>query len=40
MTDLGHITTRIVERLQKLDCLVLEANYDEEMLLEGRIPGR
>jgi phosphoribosyl 1,2-cyclic phosphodiesterase len=38
VTDLGHITTRIVERLQKLDCLVLEANYDEEMLLRGPYP--
>ena len=38
VTDLGHVTPYILQRLQAVDCLVLEANHDEEMLLQGSYP--
>lgn len=38
VTDLGCVTPYIAQRLQAMDCLVLEANHDEEMLLHGKYP--
>ena len=38
VTDLGCVTSYILERLQQLDCIVLEANHDEEMLKNGKYP--
>lgn len=35
-TDLGHIPPSVANYLSKADYLVLEANYDEEMLKNGR----
>ena len=32
-TDLGHATTLVRETLKGADCLVLEANHDEDMLI-------
>ena len=32
LTDLGHATTLVVESLRGLDGLLIEANYDEELL--------
>jgi phosphoribosyl 1,2-cyclic phosphodiesterase len=38
-TDLGEATPEIERLLTGLDVLVLEANYDEEMLRAGRYPA-
>lgn len=38
MTDLGVYTDKIVEKLQKLDVLLLEANHDVHMLQVGNYP--
>lgn len=38
VTDLGHITPYIRQRVQDMDCLIVEANHDEEMLLNGQYP--
>ena len=38
VTDLGVVTPAILERLQGVNCLVMEANHDEEMLLNGPYP--
>lgn len=38
MTDLGKYDTYIIERLQNLDALLLEANHDVQMLQVGRYP--
>lgn len=38
VTDLGHITPYIQERLLGMDCLIMEANHDEEMLIKGQYP--
>lgn len=32
LTDLGHATTLVVESLRGVDALLIEANYDEELL--------
>ena len=32
LTDLGHSTTLVIESLRGVDALLIEANYDEEML--------
>lgn len=37
-TDLGTVTPFIAQRLQGVNALVLEANHDEEMLLQGTYP--
>lgn len=37
-TDLGHIGERAGHYLKKASMLVLESNYDEEMLTNGRYP--
>ena len=38
MTDLGFYDTRIVQKLQNLDVLLLEANHDVRMLQTGPYP--
>jgi len=38
VTDLGQVTTLVKQRLQNIDALVLEANHDEHMLLNGPYP--
>ncbi len=38
VTDIGHITPTIIEHLQGVEHLVVEANYDPQMLLHGRYP--
>ena len=37
-TDLGHATTLVVERLRGCHVLVVEANHDDTMLLQGPYP--
>lgn len=37
-TDLGYISEQAAHYLCKADVLVIESNYDEEMLLTGRYP--
>ena len=38
ITDVGHITDTIVKYVSKANSLVIEANYDEEMLQSGFYP--
>jgi phosphoribosyl 1,2-cyclic phosphodiesterase len=38
LTDTGHITSHIVEAFDRLDGLLLEFNYDPEMLAKGPYP--
>ena len=38
MTDVGDITDNVNKYIQKSTHLILEANYDEEMLRQGRYP--
>ncbi|NLN06805.1 MAG: MBL fold metallo-hydrolase [Firmicutes bacterium] len=38
VTDLGYVTPYIMDCLQNLDGIVIEANHDEEMLFNGRYP--
>ena len=38
LTDIGHITTAIKEMYSSLDGLIIEFNYDEEMLNKGKYP--
>ena len=38
LTDTGHITSHIVEAFDRLDGLLLEFNYDEELLEFGPYP--
>jgi phosphoribosyl 1,2-cyclic phosphodiesterase len=37
--DLGHVTTRFASHFEDLDALLLESNYDEEMLRSSSYPG-
>lgn len=37
-TDLGYINDDVVAHMSQADYLVLEANYDEEMLMKGNYP--
>lgn len=37
-TDVGHATPTIVKHLQGVEHLVVEANYDPQMLLRGKYP--
>ena len=37
-TDLGHVTKTVEEALTGCDLVLLEANYDEQMLRTGRYP--
>ena len=38
ITDIGHITAKVAEYIDKANYLILEANYDEEMLDMGPYP--
>ena len=38
LTDLGHITTHVIERYRECDALLLECNHDTEMLADGPYP--
>ena len=38
MTDVGHITEEMKAMIHQADYLVIEANYDDEMLEEGPYP--
>jgi phosphoribosyl 1,2-cyclic phosphodiesterase len=38
MTDLGHVTDNIREKVGELDSLVIESNHDIDMLLHGTYP--
>jgi len=38
VTDLGHATALVVDHVQDLDLLVLEANHDVDLLREGDYP--
>jgi phosphoribosyl 1,2-cyclic phosphodiesterase len=38
MTDVGDVTENVKQYIQKSTHLILEANYDEEMLRQGRYP--
>lgn len=38
LTDLGHVTPHVTERLQGCDALVLECNHDADMLARGPYP--
>jgi phosphoribosyl 1,2-cyclic phosphodiesterase len=40
LTDTGHITRHIVDAFSRLDALLLEFNYDLEMLERGPYPHR
>jgi len=37
-TDLGYVSEDVVEHISQADYLVLEANYDEKMLMTGKYP--
>ena len=37
-TDLGHVTTLVVESLKGCDAILVEANYDRARLLDGPYP--
>jgi phosphoribosyl 1,2-cyclic phosphodiesterase len=39
LTDLGHIFPRLEDSLQSLDAVLLESNYDPEMLQTGPYPA-
>jgi phosphoribosyl 1,2-cyclic phosphodiesterase len=38
LTDLGHATPRVLDRLARLDALMLEFNHDPDMLANSRYP--
>ena len=38
ITDLGIVTTLIIEKIQKSNLLILESNHDPEMLFDGPYP--
>ncbi len=38
LTDLGHPSARVIDALQNLHAIVLEANHDAQMLQSGRYP--
>lgn len=40
ISDLGCVTPFVIEQYRDLDGLLMEANYDQEMLLRGRYPER
>lgn len=39
ITDIGHITERVKEEVEKANYLVLESNHDSEMLMAGPYPA-
>ncbi len=38
-TDIGYITDELYDHLKDLDCMLLEANHDIDLLREGSYPG-
>ncbi|MCM2130119.1 MBL fold metallo-hydrolase [Larsenimonas rhizosphaerae] len=38
LTDLGHVTSHVLERYRHCDALVLECNHDRDMLQRGPYP--
>jgi phosphoribosyl 1,2-cyclic phosphodiesterase len=38
-TDLGHVSAEVFDALQSADIIVLEANYDRQMLMNGPYPS-
>ena len=38
-TDIGYITDDLYDHLKDLDCILLEANHDIDLLREGSYPG-
>lgn len=38
ISDLGHVTPHVIDHYQSLDLLMMESNYDREMLIRGRYP--
>lgn len=40
LTDLGHVTDKIVDTLRRCDALMIEANHDARMLEEGPYPAQ
>jgi phosphoribosyl 1,2-cyclic phosphodiesterase len=38
VTDLGHVTALVIERLRGCHVLVVEANHDDDMLVRGPYP--
>jgi phosphoribosyl 1,2-cyclic phosphodiesterase len=38
VTDLGHATTLVMERLRGCDVLMIESNHDDRMLIDGPYP--
>ncbi|MCF7805563.1 MAG: MBL fold metallo-hydrolase [Candidatus Marinimicrobia bacterium] len=40
VTDLGQVTTLVRQRLSDIQALVVEANHDEKMLMNGPYPWR
>ena len=40
LTDVGHVTSDIEQAIRKADYLIVESNYDREMLLRGPYPER
>ncbi|MBR1594536.1 MAG: MBL fold metallo-hydrolase [Alloprevotella sp.] len=38
MTDVGHVTEEMLQYIARADNLVIESNYDEEMLAHGPYP--
>lgn len=39
ITDIGHVTERVKEEVNKANYLVLESNHDKEMLMSGPYPA-
>jgi phosphoribosyl 1,2-cyclic phosphodiesterase len=39
-TDLGHVSQSVLEAIASADFVVLEANYDRQMLMNGPYPAR
>ena len=38
LTDLGHVTSHVIEHLQGCDAMLLECNHDAQMLASGPYP--
>ena len=38
VTDLGHATTLVLERLRGCEVLMIESNHDDQMLIDGPYP--
>jgi phosphoribosyl 1,2-cyclic phosphodiesterase len=40
LSDLGCVTPFVIEQYRELDAILMESNYDQEMLVRGRYPER